>query len=166
MADKNKAIITYLLNCDQIYGSVLYFNFIDVKDNNTQIVTNSDDRSISRPYIDGSVKRRYTFTIIKFKSVTDIPIVTNFPTGTSIPEYSNENVEDMTDMQSLIDWIAEQRENHVYPYFGEDCQIDDIYTTTDTPRLDGINTDMSPTLAMYSVEIVVDYIDTSRANWK
>ena len=48
--DKNKAFVDYLLQCTQIKNSPLYFNFINVKDNTTQIVTNSSDINISRPF--------------------------------------------------------------------------------------------------------------------
>lgn len=165
--DKNSAFIDYILQCPQIVDSPLYFNFINAKDNNTQIITNSDDRSISRPYVDGSVKRRYTFTIIQFKSITDIPIV-KFPTiGTSTSEstFSNENVDDLADMQALIDWISEQEDLHNYPNFGDNCEIDEIRATTDSPRFDGINTEINPNLAMYSIDIEIEYIDTSKVIW-
>jgi len=161
--DKNNAFIDYLLKCPQMLNSPLYFNFINAKDNTNQIVTNSDDRSMSSPYVDGSVKRRYTYTIITFKSITDIPLAKAVGTDTRLP---NENVEDLASFQAIIDWIAEQADKHEYPDFGENCQMDDIYTTTDAPRFDGINTDVSPSMAMYSIDIVIDYIDISKAIWK
>ena len=155
--DKNKAFVDYLLQCPQILNSPLYFNFVNVKNNTNQIVTNSNDTIVAR-YVDGSVKKRYTYTIITFKSITDIPLV-------KMPDYSNENIADLADFQNVIDWVSEQQDLHNYPDFGECCQIDDIYSATESPRYDGINTEISPSMAMYSIDIVIDYIDTSKVIW-
>lgn len=158
VVDKNRAFVDYLLQCPQILSSPLFFNYINAKDNTTQIATSSNDRSISRPYVDGSIKRQYTYTIIQFKSITDIPLA-------KLPNYSNENIDDLTDFQAIIDWISEQQEAHNYPDFGTDCIIEEIKSSTDAPRFDGINTDVNPALAMYSIDIVIDYIDTSKVIW-
>ena len=156
--DKNQAIIDYLIQCPQILNSPLYFNFINIKDNTSQILTTAEDITLSRPYIDGSINRRFTFNIITFKSITDSAIV-------KLENYANENVVDLSTVQSIIDWIADQEELRNYPDFGSDCIINSISTTTDTPRLEGINEDVSPQLAMYSISIVVDYLDTSKVIW-
>lgn len=158
--DKNQAIIDYILTCPKLKGSPMYFNFINAKDNTNQILTTADDIRLNQAYIDGSVNRRYTFTIMTFRSISDMAIVQG------MLGYPNENVEDLSDVQLIIDWIAEQRIAHSYPDFGEDCAIDDIYTTTDTPRLEGINTELTPPLAMYSISIQVDYLDKSQMLWK
>ena len=138
--DKNKAFVDYLLQCPEILNSPLYFNFVNAKNNTNQIVTNSNDAIVE-------------------KSITDIPLV-------KLPNYSNENIEDLADFQNVIDWISEQQDIHNYPDFGEYCQIDEIRSETDTPRYDGINTEISPAMAMYSIDIVIDYIDTSKVIWK
>ena len=156
--DKNKAFVDYLLQCPEILNSPLYFNFVNAKNNTNQIVTNSNDAIVEK-YIDGSTRKRYTYTIITFKSITDIPLV-------KLPNYSNENIEDLADFQNVIDWISEQQDIHNYPDFGEYCQIDEIRSETETPRYDGINTEISPSMAMYSIDIVIDYIDTSKVIWK
>lgn len=157
--DKNQAIIEYLLQCSDIYNSSLYFNLINAKDNTIQILTTAEDKFLSRPYIDGSVKKRYTFTLIIFKSISDEEIVKM--QGTS-EQYLSENVEELKDVQTLLDWVSDQQDLKNYPNFGEDCEIDDIYTTTDIPRFDGINTALTPALAMYSISVVIEYIDTSK----
>lgn len=156
--DKNQAVIDYLITCPNIQNSPLYFNFVDARDNTTQILTSAEDAVMSTPYIDGSVSKRYTFTIITFKSITENAIV---KTG----DYANENVEDLNTVQALIDWIAEQEELRNYPNFGEACIIDSISTETNTPNLDGITTDVVPPLAMYSVNIRIDYLDISKRIW-
>lgn len=158
MSDKNQAIIDYLLQCPDIAGSELYFNFINAQDNNKQIVTLANDAYSHRPYIDGSVLKTYTFTLLDFKSITDSSIV-------FLPGYQNENVADISDVQALIDWVNEQNDLHNFPNFGSDCEIQSIETTTDNPNLEGINTEVTPILAMYSVSIRIDYIDNSKKIW-
>lgn len=155
--DKNQAIINYLIQCPQILDSPLYFNLIEAADDNIQIVTTSEDKTMTRPYIDGSVAKRYTFNLIIFKSISDLEV-----TKAGYSSYPNENVDDLAQAQALIDWIDEQNDNRNFPDFGETCFIDDIQTTTDTPQFDGINDELSPQLAMYSIAIVVNYIDKSK----
>ena len=156
--DKNKAVINYLLQCPGIYNSPLYFNLIDAKDNTIQILTTAEDKALSTPNIDGSVDKKYTFNLITFKSISDMEIV---KAGTS-EEYVNENVEELNDVQTLLDWVIAQDDLRNYPNFGESCIIDSIDTTTDVPRFDGINTEITPPLAMYSISIVIEYLDISK----
>lgn len=156
--DKNKAIINYLLQCQSIYNSPLYFNLIDAKDGSIQIITTTEDKAMSKPFIDGSVEKRYTCNLVTFKSVSDLEIVR--PVGTV--EYPNENVEELQDVQKLIDWIQEQELARNYPNFGAHCEVQRIDTTTDEPRYDGVNSELNPPLAMYSISLVVEYIDTSK----
>lgn len=157
--DKNQAVIDYIIQCPTIRNSPLYFNFINVEDNTNQLVTQSTERYASRQYIDGSVLKIYSFTIILYKSAADIAVVKS--TG-----YPNENVSDMSDIQALIDWIKDQQELHNYPDFGEECIIDDIDTTTDNPAFDGIDDQESPAIAIYSVTIEVSYLDVSKKIWR
>lgn len=159
MIDKNQAVINYLACCPQIKNNPLYFNFINAGDNNSQFVTTANDISLNRKYVDGSVKKRYQFTLIVFKSITDAELV-------RLPEFSNENISDILDIQGIIDWIAEQEEEKNYPDFGESCEIELIETTTDAPRFDGVNAQVTPALAMYSVTIRIDYIDYSKTIWQ
>lgn len=157
--DKNSAIINYILQCPQIVNSPLYFNFIDAKDNTNQILTSSNDRYTEKPYITGSVAKQYTFTIVIFKSITEDAIV-------KLEGFAHENVEELAYIQELIDWIVEQNELHNYPNFGTDCDVISITTAEDTPRLVGINTEVTPALAMYNVTIQVEYIDNSKNIWR
>ena len=95
MIDKNQAVIKYLACCPQIKDNPLYFNFINAEDNSGQIVTNSNDSSLNRRYVDGSVLRRFTFTVIVFKSIAPSELV-------RLPEFSNENISDILDIQGII----------------------------------------------------------------
>lgn len=157
--DKNQAVIDYIIQCPTIYNSPLYFNFINAQDDTNQLVTQSNERYASSRYIDGSVLKIYSFTIILYKSTADIAVV-------KLDGYPNENVADMSDIQALIDWISEQQELHNYPDFGEDCIVDDIHTTTENPNFDGIDEQVSPPLAIYSITIEIQYLDVSKKIWR
>lgn len=156
--DKNQAVIDFLMNCPQIKNNPLFFNFAEAKDNNKQFVTLANDKSLNKNYIDGSVLRRYTFTIIDYRSVIYQAVV-------QIPGYPNENIEEALDVQGIIDWIAEQDDNQIYPDFGEHCMIESLKATTDNPNLNGIDTSVSPALAIYSISIQIDYLDNSKVLW-
>ena len=158
MLDKNNAIIQYLLTCDPIKESTLYFNFANAKDAIIQFITLSNDKSIDTPYIDGSVRKRYAFTVMSYLSITDNPIV-------KVESFDNENISDMAEVQTLMDWINEQELLKNYPDFGEDCKIEEIRTTTNNPRLDQIDATETPAIARYSFTIQVDYIDYSQKLW-
>jgi len=157
--DKHQAVIDYLLNCPNILNSPLYFNFINVEDDTNQFLTVSNDNYTNVHYIDGSIGKRYTFTITTFKSVNDIAVV-------KLPDYPNENMADLSAIQTLIDWVKEQNENLNFPDFGEDCIVESIMPTTDEPTFDGIDEQTEPNLAVYSTTIQVEYIDISKRLWR
>ena len=156
--DKNQAVIDYLIQCPAILNSPLYFNFIKAETDTNQFVTNSNDEYTNIRYVDGSVLKQYTFTIVTYKSTADTPVV-------KLDGYPNENMSDILDIQSLIDWIGEQEDIRNYPDFGSDCVIDSIRTTSENPRLDGIDDQVIPNLAIYSVSIEIRYIDNSKKVW-
>lgn len=158
MVDKNQAIIDFLLDCPQLMYNSVFFNAINAKDNDKQIITQSNDASLNSKYIDGSVLRRYTFTLIDFRSVIYQPLP-------KVEGYTSENVEELFDVQSIMDWVNEQADLQNYPDFGEDCVIDSMRTTSDNPNLNGIDTNVTPALAKYSMSIQIDYLDTSKAVW-
>lgn len=159
MVDKNQAVIDYLITCPAILNSPLYFNFINAKNNTNQFLTSSSDMYTTRRYIDGSANKIYTFSIITFKSATDIAVP-------KVGRYENENVSDMATIQHLIDWIKKQEDLKNYPNFGEDCEIDEILTTTDNPKFEGVDNQVSPPLAVYSITIQIRYIDKSKMIWR
>lgn len=157
--NKNQAVIDYIITCPTILNSPLYFNFINAKDDTNQFFTESTDVYTNKPFIDGSVEKLYTFTIITYKSATDIAVVKQ-------SGYENENLSDMSDVQNLIEWINEQNEARNFPDFGEDCIIDSINTTTEAPKFEGIDEKVSPPLAIYSTSIQIKYIDMSKKLWR
>ena len=163
MASKEQAIVDFLVTCDSIRNSPLYFNFINAHDKNKQIITLPNEKSIDEPFVDGSIRKRYTFTIIDFRSVSYNALVTQQIT-TSIP-IPNENIEEFIDVQGLIDWITEQNKLRNYPDFGSNCLIEEMRALTDNPNLNGIDTNVKPSLAKYSVSIQIDYIDNTNVLW-
>lgn len=157
--DKNKAVIDFLIQCPAIQNSSLYFNFTQAEDDNKQFVTEGNDKLMDKPFIDGSVQKRYTFTIIDYRSVAYQALVKD-PNFIEV----NENVEEMLDVQGIMDWINEQADAHNYPDFGEDCFIDDMKTLTENPNMNGVDTSLTPGLAKYSMSVQIDYIDNSKRN--
>ena len=158
MADKNQAVINFLLDCPQIMYNPLFFNAINAKDNDKQIVTQSNDIALNKNFVDGSVMRRFTFSIIDFRSVVYQPVP-------KVEGYVSENVQEMLDVQGIMDWVNTQADAQNYPDFGTDCSIDSMKTTSDNPNLNGVDTSVTPALAKYSMSIQIDYLDTSKAVW-
>ena len=156
--DKNQAVINFLIQCPQIRDNPLFFNFAEVEDNSRQIVTMANDRVVNKPYIDGSVLKRFTFTLVDYRTVTYQSIV-------KLEGYPNENVSELMDIQSVMDWINEQADLHNYPDFGSDCVIESMRTATDEPTLNGVDKSVSPSIAQYSMSIIIEYIDNSKKSW-
>lgn len=154
--DKNQAVIDFLLTCPSIKDSYLYFNFTKAADNSKQILTLANEKNLNKQFIDGSVLKRYTFSIIDFKSMTAKPIVAG---------HTDENVDDMLQVQEIINWVTEQADLYNYPNFGEDCQIEDMRALTENPNLNGVDSNVAPALAKYSVSIQIDYLDKSKKLW-
>lgn len=157
--DKNQAVIDFLLQCPAIANSPLFFNFLNAQDENKQIITQANDKALNKNFIDGSKLKRYQFTLIDFRSVSYQPMP-------KVAGYVSENVDDLLDVQGVMDWIEEQNDIQNYPDFGSDCQIDEMRTTSENPNLNGVDTQLSPALAKYSMSIIIDYIDKSKVIWK
>lgn len=157
MVDKNKATLDFITTYEGIEQSPIFINFINAKDEDVQILTDSNEVSLNRPFIDGSVKKQYTFSIVVTKSITNLALAKD--------GLLSENIDDLADMQAFMDWVNEQGENRNYPNFGENCVIEEMHTTAENPSIDGINTEVSPALALYTMDIRIDYIDYSKVIW-
>ena len=156
--DKAQAVIEYLLTCPKIADSPLYFNFINATDEDKQFLTSANERTLDKPFIDGSVLKRFTFTIVDYRSVA-------YQEMARMNIITNESVEEYLDVQSLMDWINEQNDLQNYPDFGENCDIEKIETVTQNPNLNGVDTQANPVLAKYSISIQIDYLDKSKVIW-
>ena len=157
MIDKNKVMIEFLRNCPVIDKNPLYFNFGNIEDNSYQIITESNDTSLSQPYIDGSILKRYTFYIDCFKTIAYNKVIKG---------YQDENLYDISEVQAILDWVNEQDRNKIYPDFGEDCLIDSMQSTTESPDLHSVEDTTTSPIAVYRISIQIDYIDNTQKLWK
>lgn len=154
--DKTKATIAFLFTCPEVKSNPLFFNFAQADADNGQFNANATDVSINVPFIDGTVRKRYTFTLIFYKMVAHRAIIDGA---------DDENLDYVLDVQSILDWINEQGEARNFPDFGNKCNIDNMIALTDQPNLNGVDKSSTPALAKYSISIRIDYIDTSKAIW-
>ena len=161
MEDKNQAVIDFLLDCPIIQANPLFFNFINAKDKSKQVTAIATNTSINKKYIDGSVLKRYLFSITDFCSVS-FQAIPKVQAGTTGPQYISENVADLQLVQDLMNWITEQADAYNFPDFGEDCIVEEMTTTTNMPNLNGVDTQVTPALAKYTITIQIDYLDTSK----
>jgi hypothetical protein len=160
LTDKNSATLDFIATYPDIQNNPLFFNFLNAKDNDIQFLPSSNEKVLNKPFIDGSVKKRYTFSLVITKSISSMAIAKDPTEG-----LLSENLADIANIQAVMDWVNEQGDNHIYPDFGDKCIIDDMHTTAENPNLDGINTEVTPALALYSMEIRIDYIDYSKVIW-
>lgn len=156
---KTQAVINFLINCPALRDNPVFFNFINAKNDNKQIVALENDRVLQTPFIDGSVLKRYSFTIIDYKSVSFDPIV-------KLDGYTDENVEDFLQVQAIIDWVTEQAKQRNFPDLGDDLIVDSMEATTENPMLNGVDNTVQPALAKYSVTININYIDNTEKIWR
>lgn len=154
--DKNQLLVEFLQTCPTIKDNPLFFNFGNVEDNAHQLTINSDDVALQKPYIDGSVLKRYTCSIDSFKSVACIPI---------LEVGADENIEDFAEVQSLLDWINEQGETFNFPNFGENIAIEEMKVLSTRPVLIGVESSLNPPMAIYRITIQIDYIDNTKRLW-
>ena len=157
MIDKNKVMIEFLRNCPVIDKNPLYFNFGNIEDNSYQVITDSNDTALSQPYIDGSILKRYTFYIDCFKTIAYNKVIKG---------YQDENLYDISEVQAILDWVNEQDRNKIYPDFGEDCLIDSMQSTTESPDLHSVEDTTTSPIAVYRISIQIDYIDNTEKLWK
>ena len=150
-------MIEFLRNCPVIDKNPLYFNFGNIEDNSYQVITDSNDTSLSQPYIDGSILKRYTFYIDCFKTIAYNKVIKG---------YQDENLYDISEVQAILDWVNEQDRNKIYPDFGEDCLIDSMQSTTESPDLHSVEDTTTSPIAVYRISIQIDYIDNTEKLWK
>lgn len=153
--NKNQAMLNFLQTCPAIRDNPLFFNFGKVENGAHIANVKSDDVSINRPYIDGTEAKRYTFRLDSFKSIAYNPVIEGLP---------DENLEDLEDVMTLLNWINEQDELKNYPAF-DNCVIDKMRSLSTRPELVGVDTTLSPPTAVYRISIQIDYLDTSKQVW-
>lgn len=154
--DKSQAVLAFLQTCPLISADPLFFNFGNIEDNAHQAIIRSDDIALQKPYVDGSVLKRFTFSIDNFKSVAYNPVVNNLP---------DENLDGFKEVQAILDWINSQDKLHNYPIFDSVYFIEKMETLTTKPDLVGVDTEVTPAIAIYRISIQIDYIDNTDRLW-
>ena len=156
---KDSIMLEYLLTCPSINENSLFFNYAEGEDNTSHFITEASDKSTQKPFVDGSIQKRYSFDIIVYKSLGYTPIDTTDVTA-------DENLDELSEVQAIIDWITEQGELRNFPNFGDNIEVDEMYCTTDKPVLRGVFTDtMGTPMARYSITIQIDYLDKTKMIW-
>lgn len=158
MVDKNQAVIDFLLTCPQVKENPLYFNFSEVKEDAKSLVVLGSDSALNKQYIDGTVLKRYTVTVIDYKAISYQAIV-------KASGKQSQNVGKLLDIQSVIDWVNEQDDNRNYPDFGNGYFIDSMSALTDNPNMNGVDTTTSRAIAKYSFSIQIVYLDSTKKEW-
>lgn len=152
-------MLEYLLTCPSISEHSLFFNYAEGEDNTNHFITEATDVRTHQPFIDGSVMKRYSFDIITYKSLGYTEVDTTDVT-------TDENLDELSEVQTIIDWVTEQGELKNFPDFGEKIEIDEMKCLTDKPVLMGTFTDtMGTPMARYSITIQIDYLDKTKMIW-
>ena len=149
-------MVEFIRQCPTLQNNPLFFNFAEVEDGHNHFITEKD--TIKKRYIDGSALKQYTFSIAVYVSVAHNAIINS-------DEITDENIENMAKVQTILDWIDEQAELRHFPDFGLECRVDDMETLTTDPDIDGIDTSVNPPIARYSVSVKLTYLDNSKVIW-
>lgn len=156
--DKNQVMIQFLMGCPEIQENPLFFNFAKEEEDTNHFITISASESTTKNYVDGSKLKQYTFQLISYKSVAHNPIL-------DADIINDENIEDLTSVRAIMDWINEQGEKKVFPNFGTGYIIESMQTANTDPNLNGVDTSVNPPLAQYSIAVRVTYLDQTRMIW-
>ncbi|MDE6357906.1 MAG: hypothetical protein K2L15_04885 [Eubacteriales bacterium] len=144
MENKHKAVMEYLkeyfktLEDDSKLSSILYFNSVQEENNHTSVNTIVSDTWATK-YFRGGIKN-YDFAMVLMRP---------YNTGTS-----DDNINEMFDIQKFMDWIDEQNKIKNFPIF-EDGQVLSIQNLQNEPNLSGVNE--AGDLAKYMFQIRIEY---------
>lgn len=156
MANRYEAMLAYLAKCPAMDG-VFGFQAGNAGSDAVQVLTEAGDAQNNRAFIDGSVEKRFDFTVAFYKPVSHAGYVVD-------KGVSNLNLESILDVQELIDWLEEQNALQNYPDFGEKKQIDSVRSVNNEPMLAWIDGEhYSPPMAKYTVTVRVEYLDRTNA---
>ena len=156
MASRYEAMLGYLKQCPAMLG-VINFQAADGQSDTIQVLTEAADAQNDRRFIDGSVEKRFDFTVAFYKPVTHAAYVLDRGSA-------NINLEGLLDVQALIDWLDEQNAAQNYPDFGGKMRIDSVKSLNNEPVLAWIDSaHYSPPMAKYTVTVRVEYVDYTYA---
>ena len=156
MANRYEAMLVYLSRCPAMQG-VFSFQAGQARSDTVQVLLEAGDAQNNRPFIDGSVEKRFDFTVAFYKPVNHTGYMPDKGAG-------NLNLEGILDVQQLIDWLSAQNAARNYPDFGEKKQIDSVRSLNNEPVLAWLDGEhYNPPLAKYTVTVRVEYIDYTNA---
>lgn len=111
---KSEAVFQWLLNCPEIKD--LYFAFGEQSKDNTILVPETaytDEWADGSPWISGCGEKEYTFRLVRFMAVSDVP-------------QSEVNITSAAVLERIAQWIDEQNNIRSYPDFPDNCTINEI----------------------------------------
>lgn len=137
MNNKHKAVMEFLSQYPEL-SSILYFNSVQEENNHTSVNTIVSDTWATK-YLRGGIKN-YDFSMILMRP---------YNTGTS-----DDNINEMFNIQKFMDWIDEQNKIKNFPIF-EDGKVLKIQNLQNEPNLAGVN--QAGNLAKYMFQIRIEY---------
>lgn len=119
----------------------LYFNFSIGNIENNVMVPYPTDYLVYED-VTGAKIRNYIFAVSHFKHFTNLP-------------HTDENIDNMEEVQKFLDWIDEQEDIHNYPIFPSNCVIEYIKNLNNIPTVTKSNNN----LARFYSQIQIRYIE-------
>ena len=139
VSGKTEAVVRWLKTCG-LTKKYLKLNAVDMKaDERAMNVVYNDERI--REFIDGTVERRYTFSLV---------MVADWSDG-----FDSTNAEAMEFGEEWLDWVARQFKAGNVPDFGKSCIIRAIEPLQNVPALAAAYQDVQ--LARYQFQAAITY---------
>jgi hypothetical protein len=136
---KTDAVVKWLKTYDGI-GKYLKLNAVDMKADERAVNVVYNDAKV-REFIDGTVERRYTFSLV---------MVADWSEG-----FDSTNAEAMEFGEEWLDWVARQFQAGNVPNFGDECIIRAIEPLQNVPALAAAYQDVQ--LARYQFQAAITY---------
>lgn len=136
-SNKHRAVWEWLQSCPHIGD--LFFNAAAVKQGVTVLVP--ADQKVEE-YIDGGEKRHYNCTLTRFQAFT-------------ADANDGSNIEAVTDLEELGDWVRDQFRAGNLPAFPDRYQITDIQVL---PNESGYLVAQDMHMAQYRIQFQIEYI--------
>lgn len=153
---KNEILINYMKQNPLI--KKMYAVFAKVEDGAFLFDPQTNDNLV-KTWIDGREYHRFSFIINNYISYSINPVSSN-------QDKKHENLLEIEDMQSIINWFQKQVRERNFPDFGDHIQIEEMYCVTTEPVLEGVNDEMSPPIACYRMEFALEYIEDVDAEYE
>lgn len=145
-------LINWLSECDYVKSNKLFLNAIKAKNDSIQIVTQQIAKNQDVEYIDGSILHKVHLTIFDYKSISFNQLVKSMVD-------KNENIADLLETGSIIEFIESKNQKQEFPNFGDRFDVQKIYCAYNSPSTPSIDGSISPALAKYSIPIICEVIE-------